>query len=73
MRAFASVKQPQTRHRNPVWCSQVRQVAWRASRTSAGVVFNPEATNAAIARVAEIAILSRPGPAGGPPGPVRAC
>ena len=62
MRVFTFVKQPQIRHRSPVWWAQDWQVDMRASWSWGAVFLSPEPMNFIIALVAETAIRSRPGP-----------
>jgi hypothetical protein len=62
MYALTWVKQPHNRQRSPVWCSQAAQVRKCSCNVVAGTVLSPEATNLAIALVAEIAMRNTPGP-----------
>ena len=47
------MKQPQTRHRRPVWCSHVPHAQSRRRRASPSTVWNPEPTNLAAACAAD--------------------
>jgi len=60
--ALALVKQPHTRQRSPVCCSQLAQIPRRCRWVSTGTALNPVPTEWASAFAAEKAMRSSPGP-----------
>src|SRR5262249_53774217 len=61
MRALTLVKQPHSRQRTPVWCSQAAHVCRRCWWTEGVTVLSPEPRNRAIDLAAEKAMRSKLG------------